>query len=70
MISHLFKLNSLPLFLIYVSVTEFEVLKILNQILSFPQIYTNNHCGRIYKQIRWLNEHIKTKHCTNKDNPY
>ena len=72
-ISHLLKLNRIPLFLIYVSVPEIEVTEI--KVPEIIQIKSNiknpsnslscNHCGRIYKQIRWLDDHIKSKHSNN-----
>ena len=68
MISHLFKLNKIPLFLVYVLVPEFEVLKILpprSNIINPSNGFICKHCNKNYKQIRRLDEHIKTKYCKN-----
>ena len=68
MISQLIKLNRIPIFLIYVSAPEFEVHKILeikSNIINPSNSLTYNHCGKIYKQIRWLDDHIKSKHGKN-----
>ena len=68
MISDLLKMNRIPIFLIYVSVLEIEVpdiIQIKSNIKNPSNSLSCNHCGRIYKQIRWLNDHIKSKHSNN-----
>ena len=61
-ISHLFQLNRLPLFLMYMLDTnhpqdEKELLKI--ETVNVPKLISCKECGKIYKTTGWLKFHIK-----------